>query len=284
MADGQCGLSDGSSTGDWRIPSVLEFLSLFHFEFAGPALPNTTGTGQWADGDPFTGIHGTTDGPPNTYWSSTPYSNRDNLIWCASMYPGRIDYQLRTGTQYVWMVRGGDSTDVPAAVPATGQANSLHAGDDGALQKGIQWPDPRFCDNGDGTVTDNLTGLIWLKNAGCFIDSTWTSAFSKAAGLNSGECGLSDGSAEGDWRLPNALELMSLVHFAYDHPALPNTSGNGQWQEGDLFTNIENDYWSSTTEAAGDNDRAWEIWLDYGTPNLFLKTTDGHTWPVRGGQ
>jgi len=133
-------------------------------------------------------------------------------------------------------------------------------------------------------VTDNLTGLIWLKNAGCFISSTWTSALSKAANLNNGEYGLSDGSSEGDRRLPNALELMSLVHFAYDNPALPDTSGSGQWQEGDPFTNVENDYWSSTTEAAGDNDRAWEIWFNYGTPNLFLKTTSGYTWPVRGGE
>jgi hypothetical protein len=32
---------------------------------------------------------------------------------------------------------------------------------------GVAWPNPRFTDNSDGTVTDNLTGLIWLKNANC---------------------------------------------------------------------------------------------------------------------
>lgn len=286
MTEGQCGLTDGSTAGEWRIPNVLEFLSLFHFEFAGPALPDTLGTSQWADEDPFTGIHGITDGPPDTYWTSTAYSNRTNMVWTASLYPGRIDTRLMSDTayQYVWMVRGGGSVDIPAPVPATGQKNSLHAGDDGVLQRGVSWPNPRFHDNLDGTVIDNLTGLIWLKDAGCYIASTWASALSKAARLNDGECGLSDGSSEGEWRLPNALELLSLVDFAYDTPALPDTSGTGQWQEGKPFINLENDYWSSTTEAAGINDRAWEIWVDYGNPNLFLKTTTGHTWPVRGGQ
>ena len=32
----------------------------------------------------------------------------------------------------------------------------------------MQSPSPRFTDNNDGTVTDNLTGLVWLKNANLF--------------------------------------------------------------------------------------------------------------------
>lgn len=50
-------------------------------------------------------------------------------------------------------------------VPRTGQITSYAAGDDGDIQAGLSLPEPRFTDNGDGTVTDNLTGLIWLKNA-----------------------------------------------------------------------------------------------------------------------
>ncbi len=50
-------------------------------------------------------------------------------------------------------------------VPRTGQTISYAAGDDGDLQKEVAWPKPRFTDLGDGTVTDNLTGLIWTKNA-----------------------------------------------------------------------------------------------------------------------
>ena len=50
----------------------------------------------------------------------------------------------------------------------------------------MAWPNPRFTDNSDGTVTDNLTGLIWLKDANCFGDRTWISALSDANGLASG--------------------------------------------------------------------------------------------------
>ena len=38
-------------------------------------------------------------------------------------------------------------------------------GQDGDIQAGVAWPNPRFTDNGDGTVTDNLTGLMWTQNA-----------------------------------------------------------------------------------------------------------------------
>ena len=45
-------------------------------------------------------------------------------------------------------------------------------GQDGELQAGVAWPEPRFIDNRDGTVTDNLTGLMWLKDAGCMGQAT----------------------------------------------------------------------------------------------------------------
>ncbi|HOP46380.1 MAG TPA: DUF1566 domain-containing protein [Desulfobacteraceae bacterium] len=72
---------------------------------------------------------------------------------------------------------------------------------------------PRFTDNGNGTVTDNMTGLIWMKNARCtefyFNDTTgknqrnWNNALTAANNLSAGYCGLTDGSSSGDWRLPN---------------------------------------------------------------------------------
>ena len=57
-------------------------------------------------------------------------------------------------------------------------------------------------------------------------DSTlnWAAALSMALTLKEGECGLSDGSAEGDWRLPNVRELDSLVHDGVSNPAFSNTS------------------------------------------------------------
>jgi len=75
-----------------------------------------------------------------------------------------------------------------APAPKTGVTTSYAAGDDGALKKGVAWPNPRFTDNSNGTVTDNLTGLVWLKNANCPGPSTscsWTGAFANVASLNS---------------------------------------------------------------------------------------------------
>jgi hypothetical protein len=58
--------------------------------------------------------------------------------------------------------------DGPAPVEKTWQWISYATGDDGDYEHGAMWPDPRFTDNGNGTITDNLTGLIWLKDADCF--------------------------------------------------------------------------------------------------------------------
>ena len=60
-------------------------------------------------------------------------------------------------------VTDGDST---TDIPKTGQTLIYASGDDGNIQAGIEWPAPRFTDNGDGTVTDSLTGLMWLKDGG----------------------------------------------------------------------------------------------------------------------
>ena len=62
--------------------------------------------------------------------------------------------------------------------PRQGNIRHTQDGDDGDLEKGITWPNPRFTDNGVGTVTDNLTGLIWLKDANCFGPRDWSEAVS----------------------------------------------------------------------------------------------------------
>jgi hypothetical protein len=169
-------------------------------------------------------------------------------------------------------------------VPKTGQTASYAAGDDGDYEKGVSWPDPRFTDNENGTVTDNLTGLIWLTNANCFGTRAWSAALDDANHLNSGECGLTDGSLEGDWRLPNTLEMLSVVDFAVFAPAVSNTDGSGKWTPGDPFTNVQSSaYWTSTTMAGGDT-YAFCVPLGDGTLRGYLKSSLYYVWPVRGGQ
>jgi hypothetical protein len=164
---------------------------------------------------------------------------------------------------------------LPARVPKTGQTTSYGTGDDGDLEKGVAWPNPRFTDNGDGTVTDNLTGLIWLKNANCFGARNWATALSDANTLNSGECGLTDGSVEGDWRLPNVREQQSLIDYGRSNLALPS---------GHPFTGVQSNYYWTSTPYAYYTSFAWYVYLYDGYVDGDDETYAYDVWPVRGGQ
>jgi len=196
----------------------------------------------------------------------------------------------------------------PAELPRTGQsscyANGVNVdcagtGQDGELQAGAAWPDPRFTDQGDGTVIDNLTGLVWAKDANLMttrdpefdtdFDSgmygqyandgrvTWQHALDYIKKLNK-ENYLN----HNDWRLPNVNELGSLVHAGMYHPALAAHP----------FINVQSlGYWSSTSSAP------WPVqWrasaalivdMDYGSIFYDLKSepyslvSPYYVWPVR---
>ena len=150
-------------------------------------------------------------------------------------------------------------------------------GQDGDVQAGVFWPAPRFTNNGDGTVVDHLTGLIWLRNANCFGLQTWGDALSDCNSLASGSCGLTDGSLAGDWRLPNVVELESLVNIEVSIPA--------SWLISQGFTGVQSAYcWSASTYAANNN-YAWVVnYMGLGTVNYQNKTVYYYVWPVRGGQ
>lgn len=175
------------------------------------------------------------------------------------------------------------SGDKQASLPGTGQTTSYASGDDYAVRAGVAWPGTRFTDNGDGTVTDHLTGLVWLKDAECFNPTDWSSALSAANHLASGACGLTDGSASGQWRMPNVNELESLVDVSRVNPAV---------SAGSPFTNIDlaTAYWSSTTYTAASSnamairfsDGRWINGLDRGFNNV--KTVSANAlWPVKSG-
>jgi hypothetical protein len=152
------------------------------------------------------------------------------------------------------------------------------------LETGVAWPNPRFTDNRNGTITDNLTGLIWLKNANCAGELKWADALHVSNVLEHGTCGLTDGSSPGDWRLPTRFELESLLSMAYYDPAIPNTAGTGKWTAGDPFVNVPSYwYWTSTTNAFN-SENAWfvntaEGRIYYDSKQYFL-----FVWPVRGKQ
>ena len=162
-------------------------------------------------------------------------------------------------------------------VPKTGQTTSYGTRDDGALQKGVAWPTPRFTDNNNGTVTDNLTRLIWMKNANAFGTKTWADALTAANGLKSGDAGtdLLDGSQAGDWRLPNVRELQSLNDYSRFDPALP---------EDHPFTNVQLFYYWPSTTTPGNTTYAWTVHFGDGGVRDSGKYNNYYIWCVRGGQ
>ena len=194
------------------------------------------------------------------------YSNSFNL---QDIDTDLISNNIRGGV-VIFGVYGSDSqitSGFPAPVAQTGQtadcylygskftecASDFITGQDAHDQAGVVWSVPRFTDNADGTVMDNLTGLVWLKDANCAIDSSvytgphrviharaWHTSLEFVNGLKNGKCHLADDSVAGDWRLPNIKELQSLVDYGQQKPALPG---------GHPFTAINTDapYWSSTT-------------------------------------
>jgi hypothetical protein len=177
------------------------------------------------------------------------------------------------------------SAGAPAPVEVTGQTMSVAAGDDGALETGVPFPSPRFTDNDDGTVTDNLTGLIWLENANCVGGLTWANALTAANALASGSCGLTDGSVAGDWRLPNVKELQSLIDFGFVNPALSNAAGTGPCSPTDCaFSGVQSTaYRSSTSQPEAPQNVGWSVSLAFGGTFTSAKGNLQPVWPVRGG-
>ena len=159
------------------------------------------------------------------------------------------------------------------------------SGQDGQLRTGAGEVSPRFKDNSNGTITDNLTGLIWLKNANCFSVLIWTDALFSANDLANGACGLSDGSNAGDWRLPSREVLKSLTHSAFTSPALSGTSGTVKWTgAAGEFSGVQSGYYWSSTTYAGNTTFAWYVSLNAGYVNTLNKAITIYVWPVRGGQ
>ena len=153
----------------------------------------------------------------------------------------------------------------------------------------------RYVDCGNGTVTDTVTGLIWLKDPRCFpgpsgLGQFYAPANQAVAGLADGQCGLTDGSSAGDWRLPTKAEweatIARAVAMGCFFPSLTNVAGTACLNAGPTpFAGVPlSTLWSSSADEVSPSS-AWYANLYDGTVVSDSKSSDViFAWPVRDGQ
>jgi hypothetical protein len=211
---------------DWRLPVCIELFGINNYNKLNPAL-NTT------------------------YFIKTPAE-----YWWTSIT--RAD-----DASAVWVVNagGGIGAHPKSETISAGGSKRFHVRavrkQDAGLSVGVH-----FIDNGDGTITDNYTRLIWQKvqPQGTF---TWEEALTYAAGLTL--------AGKSDWRLPNVKEIQSLSDEKLSKPSFNKN----------YFTGIlSGNYWSSTTmiNAAV---KAWDINVEYGIVSYSDKSNREYVLCVR---
>jgi len=123
-------------------------------------------------------------------------------------------------------------------------------------EHGVSWPNPRFTDQGNGTVIDNLTGLMWTKNGDPFGINFGGTDWTNALRL----CNNYVYAGHSDWRLPNIKELESLVKYIY--------LSSSYWYEylEVYFNNVSHfAYWSSTSDLNNPSSRVYRLYMSRGT-------------------
>jgi len=178
-----------------------------------------------------------TNAKGNFYWSATRQAESTTRAWTVNFWNGADGTQSGSVStnMYVRCVRG---------------AEAVHT----------------FTDNGNGTLTDEATGLLWQtqdNNA----TLPWEGALTYCEGLTLG--------GQTGWRLPNVNELRSITDLARRDPAIdPAFAGT------DLSY-----YWTSTTNA-GATGNAWSVLFLLGSVESWDKTDTNYAYVrcVRGGR
>jgi len=262
---------------DWFLPNRKEMTSLVNIGQVNP--------GSWLASQGFTDVQ---TGMQLYYWTSTTYAMTPSQAFLVNMYYGNtpaFDYGLDTKANKYYNVWPARFVNPSAPLAKTGQTTSYASRDDGELQTGVAWPAIRFTDNGDQTITDNLTGLVWTKSAnapgpetcGPSVAKTWQGALDHVACLNS-----TNYLGHNDWRLPNRKEMTSLVNIQQANP--------GSWLASQGFTDVQTGillfYWTSTTYAMTPS-QAFLVNMYYGNTPAYYYGLDTKAnkyysvWPVR---
>ena len=253
---------------DWRLPTIKELYSLIIFSGvdSGPGA-DTTRVTPFIDTKYFKFAYGDVRAGERTIdsqWAtSTLYVANTNQMFGVNFADGRIK---------------GYGTSMPGRPDKTFFAICVRGNPNYGKND--------FHDNGDGTITDRATGLMWAK-ADSGRGMNWEAALAW----------VQQGNAEkylghSDWRLPNAKELQSIVDYARS----PDTTGSPAINPLFSCTQITNEvgqadypyYWTGTTHAttiAGGN----AVYIAFGRAAGWPTGVPGHgggpgrRGPGRGG-
>ena len=231
---------------DWRLPTIKELASIVKYSIPSPGLTVDAGYFQ--------------NTAASWYWSSTTDAGYAGYAWSVDFGNGFGDVGKKYDNYYVRAVRGGQSVSFDTV---------------GILMDDVSTAAVSYKDNGDGTVTDTSTDLMW-QQVSSSSNKTWERALAYCEGLSLGDYT--------DWRLPTIKELQSLVDYSRLSPAINTT----------YFSNTAaSQYWSSTTNVGNDytvwwgpsgTNFAWYVYFDDGYVGHGNKSTAGYVRAVRGGQ
>ncbi|AZQ85099.1 DUF1566 domain-containing protein [Colwellia sp. Arc7-635] len=226
---------------DWRLPNIKESFSLILFSGKDASSYQGTDTStltpfiasefDWAFGDLNSGIDRIIDAQyASTTISVTPLMSGIDSMFGVNFIDGRIKgYPKFRKEFYVRCVNGNEAYGIND-----------------------------YVDNGDFTITDNATGLMWQQNDSASTD--WDDAVA--------QCKLANTADYNDWRLPNVKELQSIV----DYDVSPDTHDRAAINllfKNTVFVNEEGiddwgSYWASTTHADNNGDGSNGTYVSFG--------------------
>lgn len=214
---------------DWRLPTGHELFSIVNHGRASPALDTNAFTASTAQ----------------YWWSADTQADDPSRVW-----------SLNAG--------GGIGAHPTNETISAGGSKLFHVRCVRDTSGSISSNAHVWTVNGDGTVTDKSTGLVW-QQAQAAATMVWEEALGYAEGLFLG--------GKSDWRLPNIKELRSISDDKLTQPSLDGAAFPGATAS--LF-------WASTTEANQSN-RAWTVDFRYGLVSYEEKTNSLAVRCVRGG-
>lgn len=134
-----------------------------------------------------------------------------------------------------------------------------------------------YSDNGDGTVTDPTTGLMWMR---CAMGQKWdgSDCIGAAGGYNWTDANALTGTTkfagQSDWRLPSMRELQTVVDRTGSNPATDVVA----------FPNTPASYFWSASALAGNSNGAWYVYFNDGFAYGYNKSYAFQVRLVRAGQ